>query len=358
MTDTVLQATTPSATAGAVKRKTSREEGKTTATARLEPPRMQACARRQVEEGDRKWKGGAQVLQQDTNCSNGVGAKAEEGTRGNLVSIVSDVGDGDFPRAGDGENGLGHPLAQPRRNNSNDEHRNSCASLSSPVDGESPPPTTEGGGRGASGNLGGTVAEHCRGRCGSSEEPSVSSSQSDIAASTSSADNRGDEGCAHCAQSCWFACSCACHAALAETLSVAAETENGNATRRRAPAIGPLPRKRPRNGQQQPRVKPSNQKEDERAHDVPDLDVERAFLATSESGARPRAIHFGTAARYPRPLLGRCCSDGEDTGTRITYDMRWVGSWLQKRFCAKDVRDRPWLKVGEALVTAKTCQLH
>lgn len=254
----------------------------------------------------------------------GVAAIDKEGASGTTRAHISDAGTDAFETAGDRNDGLGHSAVQPCQNNGQEEERQTAAAaaaLSSPV--------IEGGGHGVSGGLGGTVVENFRGECGGGEEESSSSSNlSNVPATTNSADSMAtDHDCVHCATSCWFACSCACHAVLAENSSVAAETEEGgHAARRRAPTNELFRRKRQRNGREQPQAGSSNQKEGESARDVPAvLDVERAFLATSESGGGPRSIRFGTAARYPRQLFGRRGGGDEVFGVGISYDTRWVG---------------------------------
>lgn len=329
----VPQATTSSANNGTVMSERGGEEGGRKAAAQTELPQTQACVRSQW----RKQKDDGRVPRQDTDGCSGVAMKAEEGTSGTTVAIISGAGAGaeSFATAGDGDSGLGHsPVQESSQDGAEEEHQKADAALPLPVDAEVPSPNIETCGYGARGGLGGTVIESFGGECGSSEDASPSSGRSDAVIPTNSPDSVvGDEHCFRCTDSCWFACPCACHASLAETSSVAMETERGNATRRRRDtANGLCRRKRQRNGREQPQIRPSNQKE-RRMPAVSVPDVERAFLATSEGGARPRAIHFGTAARYPHSLFGRrgcgaSASGGDDdeevAGARVSYDTRWV----------------------------------
>lgn len=317
MEDVLHTSTFSSAIAGAVKWETGRDEGERTGTGRTEPPQaQQARVRHDVEEEAAKQSAGCCLPDQDSNDSSGVETKAEEAP----VAIISDDGEGGaFATAGDVDDGLGRSLVQPvqpSHNTANGEHHTAAASLTSPISADVPLPVviTDSGDHSVVGGRRGRVDEECGGESGRSEEPGPFSNLSDGAAATNSADSTSDEHCVHCTASCWFACPCACHAALAETSSVAAEIKNGITTRRRAPATETFQRKKQRNGR----------KQEESAPDVPVLDVDRAFLASSESGPRPRAIHFGTAARHPHPFLGQCSGGDDVAGARVSYDTRCV----------------------------------
>eukprot|EP00903_Cladosiphon_okamuranus_P012081 g11341.t1 len=313
---------TSSAIAGTAKSETGSAEGGRTATGKTEPRRAQhARVRHQTKEERMKQKDGMRVPQQGTDDNGGVAAKAGKGTRGTPVTISSGSGQGGvIATAGGGDDGLGRSAAETVPT----EHLTDGAALSSPVDAELPSSIIDTGEHGVGGDLGGSVDEGCGGESDSSkEESSPSSHLSDVLAATTSADSTDDEYCALCTASCWFACSCACHASLAETSSAAAKEEHGKTTRRRAPAdFGTIRRKRQRKEREQPQaVTSSNQKEDERATGVLVLDVGRAFLATSESGPRPRAIHFGAAARHPRRLFGRSSGGDGVAAARVSYDI-------------------------------------
>lgn len=167
-----------------------------------------------------------------------------------------------------------------------------------------------------------------------------------------------------CAASCWFACSCACHNVAASSAAVAAGqaaageaaageaaatgTGEGCADRRRDARDGCPRRKRRRNGRE---LSSEPHRRDNKGARVtvaaPDLDVKRAFLATSECGAGPRVVHFGKAARYSAlPLFGQrgggggtpgagagagAAGSGEVAGAKTSYDLRWAHGWVSHR---------------------------
>lgn len=125
-------------------------------------------------------------------------------------------------------------------------------------------------------------------------------------------------GCPRCAASCWFACSCACHADTAAAApAAAAETVSGDAAVRASGAAGHRPCRRKRSRGERELAPPAEAsssrslREGALAAASSSGDPRRAFLATSEGGAGPRTIHFGTAARFGKPSAGQ---DGRGGG--------------------------------------------
>ncbi|CAM9870084.1 unnamed protein product, partial [Pylaiella littoralis] len=194
-----------------------------------------------------------------------------------------------------------------------------------------------------------------KGEGGASSHHLISGSAMALAAACPAENVMSDGGnCCCCAASCWFACSCACHNVAASSAAVAAGeaaageaaageaaatgTGEGGVDRRRHARDGCPRRKRRRNGRE---LSSEPHRRDNKGARVTvaarDLDVKRAFLATSECGAGPRVVHFGKAARYSAlPLFGQrgggggtpgagagagAAGSGEVTGAKTSYDL-------------------------------------
>ncbi|CAN0002017.1 unnamed protein product, partial [Scytosiphon promiscuus] len=119
-----------------------------------------------------------------------------------------------------------------------------------------------------------------------------------------------------CAASCWFACSCACHTTAGSRVpGETGEVEDAEESNAFTPIItrdvgaGPHRSKRHR---KEPEL-PTNQISQNEAPGVQSAiapDLRRAFLATSECGARPRVIHLCTTPRTFTTAIG--LRDGRD----------------------------------------------
>ena len=169
-------------------------------------------------------------------------------------------------------------------------------------------------------------------------------------------DRTGTSGTSCCYSSCWFACDCVCHTGKDTPGCVSEEEEidevgttesciakSGKGSRQGREPWAALSRSPGAHtpGEHTPR------EHTPRKHTLPEhtprehtSDVYSAFLATSECGRGPRAIRFGTAARYPslRPDGGGTSAGarGRETNerTRISeYNTRWVTPQI---FCVND----------------------
>ena len=197
---------------------------------------------------------------------------------------------------------------------------------SSSVEPGVPSPTKAGGGiiSGSGGLACGNGVELCAEGCAGGEEGETASS------CHASLDSRTESTeCFHCAASCWFACACDCHADTAVVASAAAAgTDFGKSVRSRAAGSQPPRRKRPRKEPGLILAEASARKAKEVATVAPSADPRRAFLATSECGAGPRTIRFGTAARFDKRFAerhgrgGGAAPDGEASGAGMSYDTR------------------------------------